>query len=83
MRNKLIRRVSGEGRCANHGRGHELEDGLEDIAELGVGLVFHGGDLADMWRSFTKARTTVTLIWTACGLFSTMAAMMASCSVKA
>ena len=60
-----------------------MEDGLEDIAELGVGLVFHGGDLADMWRSFTKARTTVTLIWTACGLFSTMAAMMASCSVKA
>ena len=38
--------------CATHfavgeiGRGHQLEDGLEDIPELGVVLVFHDGDLA-------------------------------------
>jgi hypothetical protein len=34
-------------------------------------------------RNRTKARTTKTLIWTACGLFSTLAAMIAPCSVKA
>jgi hypothetical protein len=34
-------------------------------------------------RIWMKARTTYTLIWTACGLFSIVAAMIAPCSVKA
>jgi len=34
-------------------------------------------------RSFRKAVTTVMLILMACGLFSTLAAIIAPCSVKA
>ena len=74
---------------------HKLTDGIEEGLDMSIpswlaticpsSASFPANSLCVVttWRSLTKARMTNTLIWTACGLLSTLAAMIAPCSVKA
>ena len=74
------------------GRNHELPDRVDkflNFTVVGIQSVFQfinlGGEflIASISRKRTKARTTNTLIVMACCELSTVAAMIAPCSVNA